>query len=29
VFWCANYGEPRFDLRDLTAQVRLEVQYVL
>lgn len=29
LFWCANYGEPRFDLRGLTAQVRLEIQYVL
>lgn len=29
LFWCATYGEPRFDLRDLTAQVRLEIQYVL
>jgi integrase len=29
LFWCANYGEPRFDLRDLSAQARLEIQYVL
>lgn len=29
LFACANYGEPRFDLRGLTAQARLEMQYTL
>lgn len=29
VFFCAIYGEPRFDLRGLTPQARLEIQYVL
>lgn len=29
LFFCAIYGEPRFDLRHLTPQVRLEMQYVL
>jgi len=29
LFSCATYGEPRFDLRGLTPQARLEIQYVL
>jgi hypothetical protein len=29
LFCCAIYGEPRFDLRGLTAQARLEIGYVL
>jgi integrase len=29
VFACSIYGEPRFDLRALTAQARLEIQYTL
>lgn len=29
MFSCATYGEPRFDLRGLTASARLEIQYVL
>jgi integrase len=29
LFFCSIYGEPRFDLRGLTGQARLEVQYVL
>lgn len=29
VFSCATYGEPRFDLRGLTNQARLEIAYTL
>jgi integrase len=29
LFFCAIYGEPRFDLRPLASQVRLEIQYAL
>lgn len=29
LFFCAIYGEPRFDLRGLTGQARLEIQFVL
>ncbi len=29
LFLCSIYGEPRFDLRRLTRQARLEIQYVL
>jgi site-specific recombinase XerD len=29
LFSCATYGEPRFGLRELTPQARLEIQYTL
>ena len=29
LYFCSIYGEPRFDLRGLTGQARLEIQYVL
>ena len=29
LFFCSIYGEPRFDLRGLTVQARLEIQYAL